>query len=116
MGGRIDNLYGTSWRELQAALTDMFGQAPATGESQTGGGGQQNVPPPKDQSVAELLAKAQQSFTDADTALKQGDLATYATKEKQGRDYVDQARQRSAGSSSGSSSTTTTTTTTPGAA
>src|SRR5205085_8160276 len=47
---------------LQAALTDMFGQAPATGESQIGGGGQQNPPPPKDQSVAELLAKAQQSF------------------------------------------------------
>jgi len=93
---------------LQAALTKVFGQAPATGEQQPGAGGSPNPPTTTTQSVAALLDKAQQSFADADKALKAGDLETYAKDEKQGRDYVKQAQDAAATGSSGSTTTTTT--------
>ena len=106
---------------LKAALADLFGATPDTGESQpgTGSGGGTSPPPTAPQSVSDLLKKAQQSFADADKALKAGDLETYAKKEKEGRDYVNQADQRAAASSSTSGSTSTsssTTTTTSGTA
>jgi uncharacterized membrane protein (UPF0182 family) len=103
---------------LQTALTDLFGQAPSTGETQPGTLPTGNNPPPPPtsttpKSVADLLAKAQKSFDDADKALKSGDLETYAKDEKQGRDYVKQAQDASASSSGSGSGSTTTTTTTP---
>ena len=103
---------------LQQALTAMFGTAPATGESQPGGGvgGTGTTPTVPKDSVADLLAKAQQSFADADKALKDGDLGTYQRKEKEGRDYVQQAEQRSSGSSTTPTTAPPTTSTTSGTA
>ena len=47
--------------------------------------------PPAGTTAKDLLAQADQLFTDAETALKSGDLATYATKEAAARDLVRQA-------------------------
>ena len=64
--------------------------------------------------MAELLARAVEAFDQADRALRNGDLATYERREKEGRDLVRQARaqQTSSSSSSTSSSSTTSTSTT----
>ncbi len=68
-------------------------------------------PPPENATVAELLAAAQQAFTQADAALRQDppDFAEYARLVAQGRDYVNQALQASGGPPS-----TTTTAAEPG--
>ena len=62
--------------------------------------------------VAELLARAVEAFDQADRALRNGDLATYERREKEGRDLVRQARAQQTSSSSSSSSTTSTSTST----
>jgi uncharacterized membrane protein (UPF0182 family) len=117
---------------LEEALTSLFGQAPDTGEQTTGSnpggtgsgtGGTGTTPTPSNDSVAQLLAKAVQAFGDADTALKQGDLATYQKKIKEGQGYVSQAQTEAKGSGAGSkgsgsattSSSTTSTTQPPDA-
>jgi hypothetical protein len=97
---------------LKDALGDLFGATPETGESQPGTGTGTNTPPlPTSQSVADLLKKAAQSWADADTALKNGDLGTYQRKEKEGRDYVQQAQEQAATESKSTSSSTATSTT-----
>jgi uncharacterized membrane protein (UPF0182 family) len=82
---------------LQDALTQLFGAAPATLEQKAPTGGQQptTTGPTLNASVSQLLAQAAQDFADADTALKNGDLATYQAKIKDAQSKVDQARQQS---------------------
>lgn len=91
---------------LQGALAQLFGDAPPTQEVPGSGGA---PPSPGGQSVSELLAQAVQAFSDADAALRNGDLATYQQKNKEGQDLV----KRAQGSSASPSSTTTTSTTQP---
>jgi uncharacterized membrane protein (UPF0182 family) len=64
-------------------------------------------PAPTD-TVANLLAQAQQKFADADSALRSGDLATYQALIKQGASLVDQAQALLAQSGNLPSTTTTT--------
>lgn len=89
---------------LQEALADLFGNAPPTGEQTSPTG---NQPPPPNEDVAALLDKAAAAFSDADKALRDGDLGTYQQKTKEGANYVEQARNKSKGSSSSTTTTTT---------
>ena len=89
---------------LQQALTDLFGGAPPTQEAK---GGQPAAPAVTDQTVAQLLDKADQAFTDAETALRQGDLAGYQQKQREGEGYVRDARDRSKSGGAGGTTTTT---------
>jgi uncharacterized membrane protein (UPF0182 family) len=94
---------------LQDALNQIFGAAPPTNEGQEGGNGQ--TPPPsggENADVQALLDQASQAFNDADAALADKDIATYAAKIAEARGLVNQARQAAAQSGSGSSTTTTT--------
>jgi uncharacterized membrane protein (UPF0182 family) len=93
---------------LKGALSQIFGAAPPTREETVDGGGPAVQPP--DENVADLLAQAVQSFSDADAALRSGDLGTYQAKVKEGRDLVTRAQSKSG---TPSSSTTTTSTTQP---
>ncbi len=61
---------------------------------------------PGNPTVQSLLTQAAQKFTDADTALKAGDLATYQTDIRQGEDLVRRAQSALNGGSGGSGSTT----------
>ena len=92
----------------QEALTDLFGNSPPTNEAVNPNPGQQ----PQTEDVAALLDKAATAFSDADKALKDGDLATYQKKIKEGEGYVQEARTKSGSSSSGGKSSASTTTTT----
>jgi uncharacterized membrane protein (UPF0182 family) len=92
---------------LEQALAALFGNAPDTGEQEPGTPTTPTTP--STDTVAQLLSKAVQSFTDADTALKNGDLGTYQDKVKEGQAYVKQAQALS-----GAKGSTTTTTTKPG--
>jgi uncharacterized membrane protein (UPF0182 family) len=105
---------------LEEALTEMFGQAPEIGEVDPGTGeGEETPPPSTDDTVAELLEKAKEAFADADDAFAKKDFVTWARKEEEGRDYLDQALEQATSSPSSSTTTTTappTTTTTAGTA
>jgi uncharacterized membrane protein (UPF0182 family) len=92
---------------LEEALATLFGDSPDTGEEATPGTETPSGPttPSKDD-VATLLGKAVQAFSDADAALKSGDLGTYQDKVREGQGYVKEAQSASGG---GSGSTTTTT-------
>ena len=87
---------------LDEALAALFGGSP----------GQPAAPVAPDgavsDDVAELLARAEVAFTEADDALKQGDLATYQAKIREAMELVRQAR-------SGAAPEETTTTTAPSA-
>ena len=90
---------------LEEALVELFGDAPDTGEDVPGGsgeGGGETPPPADDETVAELLEKAQTAFNEADDAFAKKDFVTWARKEEEGRGYVEEAQQRA-----GSSTTTT---------
>ncbi|MBV9934961.1 MAG: UPF0182 family protein, partial [Actinobacteria bacterium] len=82
---------------LQDALTQLFGAAPQTLEQKnsTPSAQQPTVTPSTNATVAQLLQQAAQDFADADTALKNGDLAGYQSKVKDAQAKVDQARQQS---------------------
>ena len=92
---------------LQEALKTVFGEAPPTLEQQPAAG---TATTPSagttttSSDVRALLDQAAVAFTDADTALRAGDLATFQKKYKEGVDLVNKAKD----ASSGSSSTTTT--------
>ncbi|MBW8827021.1 MAG: UPF0182 family protein [Acidobacteria bacterium] len=86
---------------LQGALTKLFGGAPPTQEE-----GGTTTPAPTDQTVDQLLAQAAAAFSDADKALRSGDLATYQKKVNEGRDLVQQARTQSSRSKASTPTTT----------
>jgi uncharacterized membrane protein (UPF0182 family) len=101
---------------LRGALTKLFGAAPETLEQPATGGAV--TPPPSggqpppvssgvDATVQSLLEQALQAYTDAQSALRSGDLATYQKKIGEMNDLVADARRRLAGPSSSPTTTTT---------
>lgn len=96
---------------LQGALAELFGDAPPTQEDD---GETPETPTEGDApTVAELLAQADAAFTEADNALRAGDLATYQKKIQEGVALTRRAREQSA--PAGDSSAATTSTTAPSA-
>ena len=100
---------------LQEALTRLFGDAPQTLEEGFGGVPGGPAPPPQPPegggvpaapNVQDLLGRASVAFTEANDALKAGDLARYQQKIREAEDLVRQA-------SAASAPPPTTTTTTP---
>jgi uncharacterized membrane protein (UPF0182 family) len=72
---------------LEGRLSDVVGGTePAPDDSSDG-----TPPPADDATAAELLAEAESLFAEADAALRDGDLATYATKIEAARDLVARA-------------------------
>jgi uncharacterized membrane protein (UPF0182 family) len=80
---------------LQEALDQVFkgnsGASTGEGSSGTNNGNSQQAKPASNPAAAAALAKAQQAFTDADKALKAGDLAQYQAKLNEARTAVQQA-------------------------
>jgi hypothetical protein len=84
---------------LTAALGDVLGVGtsdppPATPEPDPGpgGGGGANEPPASvEEQIADLLARAQQAFDEADAAFREGDTVTWAEKTEEARRYVNRA-------------------------
>ena len=78
---------------LTAALDDVLGRNPPAGQQAGGGtgapttGGGQAVP----NNVRALLEKAQQKFTEAEAALRRGDLTGYAAAQGEARTLVAEA-------------------------
>jgi len=117
---RVIAVYGTRAvmkNTLQEALTELFPGAPSTLEQNTGtstpggtspptstppGGTTVTAPP----GLANLIARADAAFADAQAALQKGDLAGYQAKVNEARDLIAQA-----GKTSGASTGTTTTST-----
>ena len=111
---------------LQGALKKLFGSSPATLEepnSSTGSGkGSNNASnnQPSNDTTNQLIGKLVQAFDTANTALKKGDLVTYARQIATAGKYAKQldtlrttnSTGTGTGSPSGSGSSTTTTTTT----
>ena len=95
---------------LKEALTELFGDAPATLEA----GGEDVVPPPPSggvlpTDVASLLERAEAAYEDAEEALRAGDLATYQRRNREAADLIGQARDALATRGQGGGGTTTTT-------
>jgi uncharacterized membrane protein (UPF0182 family) len=94
-----DNVgYGSSLAEaLDVVLGEESGIADAgdAGDAGTGGGaGQPGAP--TDQAVEDLLNAAEDKFTEAETALRNNDLAGYQQAIQEARDLVAQALERQA--------------------
>jgi len=100
---------------LAEALAAVFGESPPTLEKPPGDGGGPTQPTEGTlvEQVASLLAEATALSDQADVALKDGDLGTYADKNAEAAQKVAQAEQLIRDASS--TPTTTTTTTTDGA-
>lgn len=81
---------------LDEALAKVFGKV----ETPPDDGGEPPVGSVEDQ-IAELLAKAQAAFLDADLALRRGDLATYAEKVEEAREAVAEANRLLLGTDGG---------------
>jgi uncharacterized membrane protein (UPF0182 family) len=99
---------------LQEALTAVFGNAPPTRE-QTGPPGPPSAvttptTPGVSSNVASLLDQAKAAFDQANTDLRNGDLAAYQRDNQKGVDLVNQARAQSGGGAPGGGGGTTTTT------
>jgi len=83
---------------LDQVLVQLFGEAggPPVGDGNGADPGD-TTPPPLDgtiqQQVEQLLAQAQDAFTQADVALRSGDLALYQQKIDEARAFVEQANQ-----------------------
>ncbi|HWL98646.1 MAG TPA: UPF0182 family protein [Nocardioidaceae bacterium] len=94
-----DNVgYGSSLAEaLDVVLGEESGIAEG-GDDGTGGGTGAPVQPgvPTDQEVADLLNAAEDKFTEAETALRNNDLAGYQQAIQEARDLVTQALERQA--------------------
>ena len=93
----------------------MFGESPPTlEEPPTGEPGEEPEPPEGTltEQVASLLTEASELFDEADAALRDEDLVTYAEKTDEARALVDQAERliEDAGDAPPDESTTTTTT------
>jgi len=101
---------------LEDALTAVFGESPPTLEEPPGDGPGDPEPPPEGtltERVASLLTDASELFDEADAALREGDLGTYADKTEEARAKIAQAEQLL--EDNGATGSTTTTTTTDGA-
>jgi uncharacterized membrane protein (UPF0182 family) len=96
---------------LQQALAAIFGEAPQTLEQQPAAPGTPPGGPPPGPPVApdvrSFLDQAADAFAEADAALRQGDLATFQRRYRDGVELVNRAR---GGAPAGTTTTTTTTT------
>jgi uncharacterized membrane protein (UPF0182 family) len=99
---------------LQEAIANSFGGqiSPSGGGNGHGGGGQQQGGT-VDQQIQGLLNAALQHFSKANTALTQGDLATYAKEIQRAQDLVRQANDLAATQKGGSGGGGTAPTSTP---
>ena len=95
---------------LAAALKSFpqFSDLPLPSGQVAGPTTPQNPTPQPSLTAADLLAQAAQDFADADTALKNGDLATYQQKIKSAQANVTKAQQLLGGTSPPASTTSTT--------
>jgi uncharacterized protein len=105
---------------LEEALTAVFGESPPTLEEPSEGepGEPEEPEGTLTEQVAQLLTEASKFFDEADAALREGDLGTYAEKTEDARAKIAQAEQlleADGGTSESTSTTTSTTTTTDGA-
>jgi uncharacterized membrane protein (UPF0182 family) len=104
--------YDTS---LRGALAKLFGSAPETLEQPGAGQPPTTGTPPStggvqvDATVQSLLDQALTAYTDAQTALRGGDLAAYQKKIQEMNDLIAEARRRISTATGSTSSTTTTT-------
>jgi uncharacterized protein len=99
---------------LEEALAAVFGESPPTLEEPSEGepGEPEEPEGTLTEQVAQLLTEASEFFDEADAALREGDLGTYAEKTEDARAKIAQAEQlleADSGESTPSSSTTTTT-------
>ncbi len=83
IGTSLEDAFAQLFPGFSADIGDVVGGAPVT----PGDGGV----PTSDATAQELLQQAEQLFTDADTALKAGDLGTYADKVAEARVLVQRA-------------------------
>ena len=97
---------------LQGALTAVFGSAPPTREQAPATGPPTSVVSPSgpavSSTVTQLLDQAKAAFDQANTDLRNGDLAAYQRDNQRGVDLVNQARAGSGGPGGGGATTTTT--------
>lgn len=89
---------------LDEALAVLFGAAPGEPPPPAS-----DIPASGSSEISDLLSRAEQAFADADAALRNGDLATYQAKVREGAELVRQAREQSSGSSTGAPASSTTT-------
>ena len=105
---------------LPEALIAAFGEAPPVepepgeGETETppdeGGDDGGTTTPPVSGSVADLLAQADEKFTEAEQALRDGDLAAYQLAIDEARDLVAEAAEAAGQEADGATTTSTTAT------
>jgi uncharacterized membrane protein (UPF0182 family) len=91
---------------VEQGLAFLFGQAPAP---EVPGGQAPTTPPPAGGNVQDLLNQATQRYSQAQDALRQGNLAEYQRLINEVGNLIDQARQAAGGGGAPSGSTTTTT-------
>jgi len=92
---------------LEQALGALFGDAPGAPAQPSG-----QPPAAGSTEIANLLARAEQAFAEADAALRNGDLATYQAKVREGAALVRQARESSGGEAAPATTSTTAASTT----
>ncbi len=81
------------WRDsLDDALQAVFGEAATPGTQPPPGGGE--TPPPPSGTISELLARAAAAFSEADAALRRGDLAEYQRLVNEARSLVEEAQRQ----------------------
>lgn len=90
---------------VQGGLDQLLGAAPPSGTSP-------NVTPPSNQTVASILEEATKAYNDAQTALRNGDFATYGELEKRLGVLLQRAADVAAGKTPPTTSTTTPSTST----
>lgn len=102
---------------LDGALAQLFEDVEAPPEEETPDDptGEEPGEPAIDETVAELLAQAQEAFEAAQAALEAGDLATYQTEINRMGELIDQAIALQQGDGEAGADETTTTTTEPAA-
>ena len=86
IGNSLEEAFAQIFPGFSATIGDVVGGSTGTGTG-TGTGTQ----PPANASAQQLLQEAQQLFTDADTALRNGDLGGYADKVAAARALVQRA-------------------------
>ncbi|MEX1217333.1 MAG: UPF0182 family protein [Acidimicrobiales bacterium] len=98
-----------TFESLTVAPDELSGQNPGTTDS-SGSTTTTTVPSTGNSSKDQLIDQAARALADADTALRNGDLAGYQTKVKEAQSLVAQAQTMPDGTTSSPSSSTTTTT------
>ena len=82
IGRSLEEAFAQVFSGFSADIGDVSGSTPT---------GNNNQPPPTNATAQQLLQQAEQLFTDADAALKNGDLGTYGKKVAEARALVQRA-------------------------